>query len=284
MKILLTGAAGQLGHALREPLAPLGDVFSLTHEDLDLANADAISQVMAVIKPRVIVNAAAYTAVDQAETDSTSAFAVNASGPAALSQEALRLGALLVHFSTDYVFDGEKQSAYVETDDPRPLNTYGHSKLGGERAVRASGCRHLILRTSWVYSERGKNFLRTMLRLAAEKDRLKVVDDQHGAPTTSHMLAEATCKVISATLEDSKLEGVYHMTASGQTTWCGFARTIFNVRRSAVFVEPILSNEYPTPARRPRNSLLDNSKLNGIGVRLPNWETGLHDVLARFAT
>ena len=278
MKILLTGSTGQVGSALLETLPAMGTVIAVGRPGFDLSRAQSVREAVREANPDVIVNAAAYTAVDQAESEEALAMAVNRDGPAVLADEAARLGALLVHFSTDYVFDGEKPSPYGETDAANPLNAYGRSKLAGEQAIQRSGCRYLILRTSWVYSDRGRNFLLTMLRLAREKKELRVVDDQLGAPTSSRMLADAAPRAIAAVLRDSSLAGLYHMTAGGSTTWCGFARAIIG---DAARVRPVSSSEYPTPARRPRNSLLDNSRLEkGFGIRLPSWEAGMRDVLA----
>lgn len=279
MRLLLTGSSGQVGSALLRTLPVLGQVIARSRPALDLANPDSIRQAVREAKADVIVNAAAYTAVDQAEKEEALAMAVNRDGPSILAEEAARRGALLVHFSTDYVFDGERRSPYEETDATNPLNTYGRSKLAGERAIQRSGCRHLIFRTSWVYSNTGKNFLLTMLRLAREKKELRVVDDQHGAPTSARMLADAVPAAIEAVLRDPGLAGVYHMTAQGSTTWCGFARAIVGTRATVV---PIRSDEYPTPARRPSNSVLDNAKLEKtFGILLPSWEAGLSGVLAR---
>jgi dTDP-4-dehydrorhamnose reductase len=281
VKILLTGTSGQVGSALLETLPAIGEVIAAGRRDLDLCKKESIAKAVATARPDVIVNAAAYTAVDQAEREEALAMAVNRDGPAILAEEAARRGALLVHFSTDYVFDGEKPSPYVESDATDPLNAYGRSKLAGEQAIQRSGCRHLVFRTSWVYSHSGKNFLLTMLRLAREKKELRVVDDQHGAPTSSRMLADAVPRAISAVLRDSSLGGLYHMSAQGSTTWCGFARAIVGDR---VKVLPISSSEYPTPARRPRNSVLDNSKLEkSFGLRLPSWQAGLERVLGTLA-
>lgn len=282
MRILLTGKNGQIGSALQRTLPQLGEVIALDRSQIDLAQPPSIREAVHAARPDVIVNAAAYTAVDQAETDESGAFAVNRDGPAMLAEEATKRGALLVHFSTDYVFDGAKASPYVETDAPNPLNVYGRSKLAGEEAIRATCCRHVILRTSWVYSEIGKNFLLTMLRLARERKELRVVDDQQGAPTSSHMLAAATAEAIRALLHTPASAGVWHMTARGSTTWCGFARAIFEAKNIPVSVVPILSADYATPARRPRNSILHNSKLqNNLGISLPTWEVGMREVLAR---
>jgi dTDP-4-dehydrorhamnose reductase len=263
-------------------LTSIGKLTATDRSQIDLARPDSVRESVQALKPAVIVNAAAYTAVDLAEKEPHAAIAVNFQGVAVLAEEALRCGALLVHFSSDYVFDGEKTSAYVEEDPPSPLNTYGRSKLAGERSIQASGCRHLIFRTSWVYSESGSNFLLTMLRLAREKNALRVVDDQHGAPTTSHMLADAAASAISQVVDDSSKTGLYHMTAGGATTWCRFAREIFRAKNLPVSVSGISTAEYPAPAPRPRNSVLDNSKLgNRLGIQLPQWEFGMHDVLTR---
>jgi dTDP-4-dehydrorhamnose reductase len=279
---LLTGVTGQVGSALQKTLPALGEVLPLGRPQLDLARPDSIREVVRIAKPDVIVNAAAYTAVDQAEQDEALAFTVNRDGPSILAEEAARHGALLVHFSSDYVFDGDKPSPYLETDAPNPLNAYGRSKLAGEQAIRDSGCRHLILRTSWVYSEHGKNFLMTMLRLAGEHKTLRIVDDQHGAPTSTRMIGEAVPKVIAGVLEEDGLAGLYHFTAAGSTSWHGFARAIFRERALSVSTSAISSADYPSAARRPRNSRLDNTKLaTNLGIRLPDWEAGLRDVVAR---
>jgi dTDP-4-dehydrorhamnose reductase len=281
VKILLTGASGQVGSALLGTLPGLGEVIAPGRGELDLSKSESIVKAVAGVGADVIVNAAAYTAVDQAEKEEPLAMAVNRDGPALLAEEAAKRGALLVHFSTDYVFDGEKPSPYVETDATNPLSAYGRSKLAGEQAIRRSGCRHLILRTSWVYSDTGKNFLLTMLRLAREKKELRVVDDQHGAPTSSRMLAAALPDILTRAARGNGKDGVYHMTAGGSTTWCGFARAIVGDR---VKVGAISSSEYPTPARRPRNSVLDNTKLEkSFGVRLLPWQAGLEEVLRTLA-
>ena len=272
MRILLTGPTGQVGSALLQTLSKDHDVIPLTRQQLDLSRPQAVR----APKVDVIVNAAAYTAVDQAEKEEALAMAVNRDGPAVLAEEAKKTGALLVHFSTDYVFDGEKPTAYLETDAPNPLNAYGRSKLAGEQAIRQCGCRHLIFRTSWVYGVTGKNFLLTMLRLAREKKPLRVVDDQHGAPTSNLMLAAAVSQAIGR----ATTSGTYHLTAGGKTTWHGFARLIFEETSTAAELTPIPSKDYVTPARRPRNSVLDNAKLQrDFGLRLPSWEQGLREVL-----
>lgn len=283
MKILLTGRSGQVGYELQRSLASLGDIIAPDRAELDLAQPPTIERALRAHQPDIIVNAAAYTAVDRAEAERDLAFTVNATAPEVIAREAARLGALLVHYSTDYVFDGEKAEPYVEDDSTNPLCAYGQSKLEGEQAIRASGCRHLIFRTSWVYAARGKNFLLTVLRLARERPELRIVDDQFGAPTTARMLAGATEAVLARPWND-RASGTYHMTASGQTTWCGFARAIVGARGLATPVLPIRTEDYPLPARRPRNSVLDNTKLHRtFGVHLPNWQEGLSQTLAGLA-
>jgi dTDP-4-dehydrorhamnose reductase len=277
MRILLTGPTGQVGSALLDTLPSLGEVVPLERSELDLASADSIRMAVRSVAPEVIVNAAAYTAVDRAETEESLARLVNAEAPAVLAEEARRTGALLVHFSTDYVFDGEKPAPYLESDVTSPLNAYGRSKLAGEQAVQASRCRHLIFRTSWVYSTGGANFLLTMLRLAREGRPLRVVDDQHGAPTSSRMIATAVAEVLAKPGEHN---GLYHMTAAGATTWHGFAQAIFEASGTNADLLPIFSSEYRCAARRPRNSVLDNGKLaSHLQVRLPSWQDGMHQVL-----
>jgi dTDP-4-dehydrorhamnose reductase len=274
LTILLTGATGQVGWELRKSLAPLGEVKYFDRFGLDLADPSQLVAAARALRPRTIVNAAAYTAVDKAESERDAAFAVNATAPGVLAEEAKRLGALLVHYSTDYVFDGEKAAPYVEDDPTHPVSVYGESKLAGERAIAASGCRYLILRTSWVYGPRGKNFYLTMLRLAKERPELKVVDDQVGAPTSSLEIARAT-----ATLLDRDAQGLYHMAAAGETSWCGFARAILKRAGSTIPVVPIGTKDYPTPARRPRNSRLDCSRLRAdFGVALAPWGEQLPEV------
>lgn len=274
MRILLTGATGQVGWELRKTLAPLGDLRAFDRFGLDLADVPPLVATVRALQPEVIVNAAAYTAVDKAETERDLAFAVNATAPRVLAEEAKRIGARLVHFSTDYVFDGTKDAPYVEDDAPDPINVYGASKLAGERTIVGTGCRHLILRTSWVYGPRGKNFYLTMLRLAKERPELKVVDDQVGAPTSSLEIARAT-----ATLLDKGAQGLYHMTAAGETSWCGFARAILARTGIATPVVAIRTEDYPTPAKRPRNSRLDCARLRTeFGVSLAPWEDQLAEV------
>lgn len=280
MRILLTGPTGQVGSALLDTLPALGEVVPLDRSELDLANPDSIRDAVRRLRPELIVNAAAYTAVDEAEKEEPLAHRINSEGPAVLAEEAARLGALLVHFSTDYVFDGEKAGPYLETDAPNPLNAYGRSKHAGERAIEASGCRHLILRTSWVYSPVGKNFMLTMLRLAQEGKPLRVVDDQHGAPTSSLAIAAAVPEAARRVLMAPDLAGLYHVSAGGQTTWYGFARAIFEQTHTQAGIVAIRSRDYGAPARRPRNSILSSEKLAGqLGTRILSWESGLQEVL-----
>jgi dTDP-4-dehydrorhamnose reductase len=288
MRVLVTGTRGQLGADLARELAGRAEVVPHDRASLDLSNPGQIAARVREARPDVILNAAAYTAVDRAETDIEAARAVNATAPGVLAAEAKRCGALLVHYSTDYVFDGTKKSAYVESDPVAPLNAYGLTKLEGERAVAASGCDHLILRTSWVYASHGKNFVLTMLRLAATHKELRVVDDQRGAPTSSRQLARVTASILGDLGRARDGSGLYHCTAAGETTWCGFARAIFEGRSQqsgASFasprVIPIPSSDYPTPARRPMNSVLSNERLREtFGFAIPDWRQGLAEVLS----
>ena len=277
MKILLTGREGQVGWELQRSLVALGDVVATDRREFDLCDSNAIRRIVRKTSPDIIVNAAAYTAVDSAESEPDVAMQVNAVAPGILAEEAKLLGALLVHYSTDYVFDGSKKSPYKEEDAPNPLSVYGRSKLEGEQAIAASKCRHLIFRTSWVYGSRGRNFLLTILKAAHEKPELRVVDDQFGAPTSSLAIAEATARA----LQVRGAHGLYHMTAGGQTNWFGFAQTILRNAAISTPVSPIRSDQYPAKATRPRNSVLDNSRLKGaFGMSLPDWEDQLEQVMA----
>jgi dTDP-4-dehydrorhamnose reductase len=279
LRILLTGRNGQVGWEVQKALAPLGELTALGRAELDLSDAGRLREAVREANPDVIVNAAAYTAVDKAESEREAAFAVNATAPGILAEEAKRNGALLVHYSTDYVFDGAKPVPYVEEDEPNPINVYGASKLAGERAIAGSGCRYLILRTSWVYGPRGSNFLLTILRVARERPELPVVDDQIGAPTSSRAIARATAQVLRP-----GAHGTYHLSAAGQVSWCGFARAILARAGVATAVVPIRSADYPAAARRPRNSRLDCSRLREtFGVALAPWEAGLAEVMAQHA-
>ncbi len=286
-KILLTGKNGQVGWELERTLSTLGQVIALDQKDMDLADPDSISKVIRAIKPGLIVNPAAYTAVDKAEAEPELTLAINGTAPGIMAEEAKRLGAALIHFSTDYVFDGARNTAYTEQDAPNPKSVYGSSKLEGERAIQAVGVPHLILRTSWVYGVRGKNFLLTMQRLARERPSLSVVDDQFGAPTWCRLLAEATAQIVAQGQGDvaghiQQRAGVYHMTCAGQTSWYGFARSILAREPLPVAdLRPIPSTDYPTPAARPHYSVLDNARLaDTFGIKLPDWAAALEMALA----
>jgi dTDP-4-dehydrorhamnose reductase len=289
MRILLTGAGGQVGFELARTLAPLGELHAFDHRALDLADPDALVAACRALAPELVVNAAAYTAVDKAQSEPALALAVNARGPGILAEEARRLGAVLVHYSTDYVFDGLKRAPYAEDDPPHPLNAYGVSKLEGERAIAASGCKHLVFRTSWVYGPRGRNFLATMLALAATRDEVRVVNDQRGAPTTSLFLAEATARALAAIPRAGVTSGVYHLSAAGETTWAGFARAIFDRagdRRGfrAPRVVPIASSEYPAAAERPHYSVLSHRKFTAaFGFEPTSWQSQLDACFARLS-
>jgi len=281
VRILLFGKTGQLGWELARALPVLGEVAAYGRSELDLMRPDRLVSVVRAEKPDVIVNAAAYTAVDRAESEPELAFAVNATAPGIMAEEAKQAGALLIHYSTDYVFDGTKQGPYVEDDEPNPLGVYGRSKLGGERAIVAAGCRHLILRTSWVYGPRGDNFFLTIRRLAAQRDELRVVDDQIGAPTTANMISDATARILAATPD---VVGLFHLTAAGVVSRFGFAAAIVREVGLPTRIVPVPSGEFATPARRPLNSVLDNGALERtFGLRLPPWESGLADCVQTLA-
>jgi dTDP-4-dehydrorhamnose reductase len=292
-KILLTGVNGQVGHALKTKFFQ-HEVVALSREQLDLSKTHDIKRIVREIKPNLIINPAAYTAVDKAESEPELAFAINATAAQILAEEAARLNAGLIHFSTDYVYDGSKTSAYVETDAVNPVSVYGRSKLAGEEAIRAVGLPHLILRTSWVYGAYGKNFLKTILRLAAERESLRIVADQFGAPTSSESIAEAVVRLVDIwQCSEENQTGVYHFTNMGKTSWHGFSCEIINQYNRLAFekswpllktdvanVTAITTAEYPTPAARPANSCLDNDKLKArFGVVLPSWQQGLQDVM-----
>ncbi|HXM81143.1 MAG TPA: dTDP-4-dehydrorhamnose reductase [Burkholderiales bacterium] len=268
MKILLTGRNGQVGWELERVLPLLGEVIATDRSKLDLAMPDAIRRVVRETKPDLIINAAAYTAVDRAEAEGELARQINGVAPGILAEEAKRLGALMVHFSTDYVFDGTKGAPYVESDAPNPLNVYGKTKLEGERRLAAAGCRHLLLRTSWVYAPRGKNFFVTIAKKALAGEPLRVVSDQHGVPTDARFLAENTI----ALLQRGE-EGTFHVVPYAMTTWHGFASAIVSRLDSRSTVQAIRSDEYPTPARRPRYSVLDHAKLSKSVGTPPPWDS-----------
>ncbi len=288
MRILLIGARGQVGWELARSLMPVGEVIVPERERCDLARPETLAALVAEVGPAVIVNAAAYTAVDRAETEEALAYRINAEAVGELAMAARRAGALLVHYSTDYVFDGSKAGAYLENDPVAPLNAYGRSKLAGERAVLSSGCDYLMFRTTWVYAARGANFLLTMLRLGAEHERLRVVADQIGAPTWARNIADASAQAMVQAARERAAgtfrSGLFHMAGGGETSWHGFAEAIFTHARrllpqhrlKVTEVAPIASAEYPTPAARPRNSRLDQQALAArFGLRLPHWEQAL---------
>ena len=283
-EIMLVGKNGQVGWELQRTLASLGRVAAFDRTMLDLTDIAAVRAAVRRLHPRLIVNAAAYTAVDAAETAQTQAQGLNADIPGVLAEEAKRLGAVFIHYSTDYVFDGVKSSPYTEEDTPRPLNVYGLTKRAGEEAVQAVGGAYLIFRTSWVYGRRGKNFLRTLWRLAAEKDTLSIVDDQIGAPTWSRMIAEATALVLAQCGEGlGAAAGIYHLACAGGASWHGFAQAVFAHRGTPrqPLLRPIPSRDYPLPARRPGNSLLSSEKLQRqFGIALPDWRQALALCLA----
>ena len=261
----------------------LGDAVITGREECDLSSERSIRDTVRQVKPAVIINAGAYTAVDLAEKERDLCFAINAAAPRVLAEEAARLDALLIHYSTDYVFDGEKSEPYLESDPINPVNVYGASKAAGEAAIAEVAGQYLVLRTSWVYAAQGKNFLRTMLRLGAERSDLRVVDDQFGAPTSAAAIATATERLAEQYAEIPEAAGIYHMTAAGSTSWCGFARAIFaaGVLPTQPRVQPIPSSDYPTPAKRPANSVLANDKFaRTFGFRLPGWQQQLDQVLA----
>jgi dTDP-4-dehydrorhamnose reductase len=292
MKILLFGKNGQVGWELQRSLAPLGELVALDFDSQELCGdftcLDGIVDTVRAIAPDVIVNAAAHTAVDKAEAEPDRVRTINALAPSALAQEAYKLGAWLVHYSTDYVFDGSGSKPWVETDPVGPLSVYGSTKLEGERAIRSSGCHHLIFRTSWVFAARGGNFAKTMLRLAQERDRLTVIDDQVGAPTGADLLADVTAHAIRTALQRPDLSGLYHLVASGETSWYGYARFILNLARQAGAslkttpenVLPVSTSTFPLPAQRPKNSRLDTRKLQStFDLYLPSWQAGVERML-----
>ena len=277
----MTGAAGQLGAELGHALAPHGEIVSTDRSTLDLADASAIAATVRRVRPALIVNAGAYTSVDLAETETAAADAINATAPGVLAEEAKRAGALLVHWSTDYVFDGAKRTPYDEDDAARPLSAYGRSKLAGERAIAASGADALVFRTSWIYARRGRNFLLTMQRLARERGEVRVVDDQTGVPNWCRAIARATSQLVGHGIGWlAERGGLYHLSAGGATTWYGFAKAIL-ADAPATRVVPITTAEYPTPARRPAYGVLGTAKFERtFGFALPSWRETLDECLA----
>jgi dTDP-4-dehydrorhamnose reductase len=292
LKILLLGKNGQVGWELQRSLAPLGEVLALDRHSTpycgDLSQPERLAQTVLDWRPDVIVNAAAHTAVDKAESEPELARCLNATAPAALAQAAAQIGALLVHYSTDYVFNGQGDQPWQEGDATGPLSVYGQTKREGEQAIVASGCAHLIFRTSWVYAARGGNFAKTMLRLAAERERLTVIDDQFGAPTGADLIADVTAHAIRASLQQPALGGLYHLVASGQTTWHGYASHVIAQARllqpslalKVSEIAPVPTSAFPTPAQRPLNSRLATHKLqDAFGLVLPPWQQGVKRML-----
>jgi dTDP-4-dehydrorhamnose reductase len=285
--ILVIGKIGQVGWELRRTLAPVGRVISVDYPDVDLTNPDSVRKWTREAQPKIIVNAAAYTAVDKAETDTEKCQQINGVAPGILAEEAKKLSATLVHYSTDYVFDGTKTTPYTEQDAPNPLGAYGRTKLAGDQAVLAVDGNHLIFRLCWVYGGRGQNFLLTMMRLAREREKLRVVSDQFGCPTWSRMIAETTALALQRLLSEKDPEafkGIYHLAASGQTSWHGFAQSIINLMpaggKKCQTVEAISTAEYPVAAKRPAYSVLSCEKLERtFGLQLPDWQESLHQVM-----
>jgi dTDP-4-dehydrorhamnose reductase len=292
MKILLFGKNGQVGWELQRSLAPLGELIALDSASRemcgDFANPAELARTVRRVAPDVIVNAAAYTAVDKAESEVELARTVNALAPGVLAEEALRANSWLIHYSTDYVFDGSGDKPWLETDATAPLNVYGATKLEGEQLIQQSGCRHLILRTSWVYGARGGNFIRTMLRLARERDSLNIIDDQIGSPTGADLLADVTAHAIRTALQRPEVSGLYHVVAGGEISWHGYARFVIDfAERAGIDIKvpldaimPVLTSAFPTPAKRPHNSRMDTGKLQQtFDLHLPDWQTGVARML-----
>ncbi len=282
--ILVTGVNGQVGWELQRALTPLGKVIALTREQLDLSQPAAIRQAVRAHQPDIILNPAAYTAVDKAESDAELAMAVNGIAPGVFAEEAKKLGALLIHYSTDYVFDGTQSTPYKESDSTNPHSVYGKTKLAGEQAIRAIGGKYLILRTSWVYGVHGGNFVKTILRLAKERNELRIVADQFGAPTSAHLIARVTLQILQGKAIEAAQSGVYHLTAKGQTNWHQYAQEIVRLAQQydatlaqkSLTIHPIATHEYPLPAPRPSNSVLATEKIKQVfGADLPLWNEEL---------
>ena len=287
MKILLLGKNGQVGWELQRSLAPLGELIALDRAGKDglcgdLTDLEGLRRTISILKPNIIINAAAYTAVDNAENDKVNTNIVNAQAPRVLAEEALKVGAWLVHYSTDYVFDGSGNNAWEEKDESNPLSEYGRSKLAGEQAIENSGCKYLIFRTSWVFGSRGKNFAKTMLQLASSHQTLSVINDQIGAPTSATLIADCTAHAVRQAFSNPNLSGVYHLVASGQTTWYEYAKFVIGQAQIAgkellvTEIKPIGTLDYPTPAKRPYNSRLSTAKFrDSFDLVLPKWEQGI---------
>lgn len=293
MKILLFGKGGQVGWELQRALSSLGQVVALDHDSTehhgDFSQPEQLAATIAAVRPDVIVNAAAHTAVDKAESEPELARAINATAPGMLARCAAETGAWLIHYSTDYVFDGSGEQQRDETAPTHPLSVYGRTKLEGEQAIQASGCKHLIFRTSWVYAARGGNFAKTMLRLARERDALNVIDDQIGAPTGAELLADVTAHAIRTAQSRPEVAGLYHLVAGGEVSWHGYARHVIEwarahgqeIKVAPEAIRPIATSAYPTPAARPLNSRLDTQKLqHTFGLTLPDWQPGMERMLA----
>ena len=292
MKILLTGCSGQVGWELARALLPLGEVIAVNRSQADLSDPDGLRRTVQKLNPDVIVNPAAYTAVDKAESERDLAFLINAEAPRVLAEEAAKNASLLIHYSTDYVFDGTKHAPYTEDDTVHPVNVYGQSKLAGEQAIQAAGVDHLILRTSWVYAARGQNFLKTILRLAAEREELNIVADQIGSPTWARLIAETTAHALRQSLLERQQggfsSGIYNLTSAGETSWHGFAQTIVEIARQQGtqplknrVIKPIPTTDYPVPAKRPLNSRLSTSRLEQrFGLKMPTWDDALRLCMA----
>ena len=287
MKILLLGKNGQVGWELQRSLVPLGELIALDRAGKDglcgdLTDLEGLRRTISIVKPNIIINAAAYTAVDNAENDKVNTNIVNAQAPRVLAEEALKVGAWLVHYSTDYVFDGSGNNSWEEKDEPNPLSEYGRSKLEGERAIENSGCKYLIFRTSWVFGSRGKNFAKTILHLANERQTLSVINDQVGAPTSAALLADCTAHALLKAIRNPELAGLYHLAASGQTTWYEYANLVIEHARNigkellVTEIKPIGTLDYPTPAKRPYNSRLSTAKFrDSFDLVLPKWQQGV---------
>lgn len=296
MKILLFGKNGQLGWELQRSLAPLGELIALSTDSQnycgDFTNLEGIAQTVRAIAPDVIVNAAAYTAVDKAESEPELARIINSAAPGVLAREAMRLNAWLIHYSTDYVFDGSSDIPWKESDKTNPISVYGRTKADGELAILEAGCKHLIFRTSWVYASRGANFVKTMLRLAAERDQLSVINDQIGAPTGADLLADVTAHCLQLARQRPEVSGIFHLASGGRTTWYDYAcfaiefarRAGKNIKVSLEMIRPIPTSAYPTPAARPKNSQLDTNKLQKtFNLTLPHWQTGVTRMLTEIS-
>ena len=291
MRILLTGKNGQVGFELQRALAPLGEIIAVDQSECNLADQDAVRSLVGEIRPDIIVHPAAYTAVDKAESEPDIAFAINGAAPGVLGEEAAKISALVVHYCTDYVFDGVKQAHYTEDDLPNPQSVYGKSKLAGEQALRQRIKNHLVFRTSWVFGAHGNNFAKTMLKLAAERESLNIVADQFGAPTSAALIADVTAQIVGQYQRQKRQDfpfGLYNLVAGGETTWCDFAKTVIKAAHDAgkplklnpENIRPITTAEYPLPAPRPANSRLATNKLEKtFGLRLPPWQEGLNHVL-----